>query len=56
MNFNRNRITEMLKDGTKYISGVNDAVLKNLEAVGSLADITRTSMGPNGNSYTLMML
>ena len=48
MNFNRNRITEMLKDGTKYISGVNDAVLKNLEAVGSLADITRTSMGPNG--------
>lgn len=48
MNFKRNRIDELLKDGTKHIQGVDDAVLRNLEAVGSLADITRTSMGPNG--------
>ncbi len=53
MNFKRNRIDELLKDGTKHIQGVDDAVLRNLEAVGSLADITRTSMGPNGtNSLT----
>lgn len=48
LNFKRNRIDELLKEGTKHIQGVDDAVLRNLEAVGSLADITRTSMGPNG--------
>jgi T-complex protein 1 subunit theta len=48
MNFRRNRIDELLKEGTKHIQGVEDAVLRNLEAVSSLSDIARTSMGPNG--------
>lgn len=38
----------MLKDGYKHMSGVNEAVLKNLEACKELSKITRTSLGPNG--------
>lgn len=38
----------MLKEGHKHLSGLEEAVLKNIEACKSLAQITRTSMGPNG--------
>uniref|UniRef100_A0A6B2L166 CCT-theta n=1 Tax=Arcella intermedia TaxID=1963864 RepID=A0A6B2L166_9EUKA len=38
----------MLKEGTKNLSGVEEAVLKNIDAVKELAKITRTSLGPNG--------
>ena len=38
----------MLKDGHKHLSGLEEAVLKNIEACKELAQITRTSMGPNG--------
>ncbi|KDD73101.1 TCP-1/cpn60 chaperonin, partial [Helicosporidium sp. ATCC 50920] len=38
----------MLKDGHKMMSGLEEAVMKNIDACKSLADITRTSMGPNG--------
>lgn len=42
--------SSLLKEGTKHLKGVNDAILKNLEAVQDLSVITRTSMGPNGMS------
>jgi hypothetical protein len=38
----------MLKDGYKHMSGINEAVMKNLEACKELSKITRTSLGPNG--------
>ena len=38
----------MLKEGHKHLSGLEEAVLKNIEACRQLAQITRTSMGPNG--------
>lgn len=38
----------MLKDGHKHLSGVEEAVMKNLEACKELSTITRTSLGPNG--------
>ncbi len=38
----------MLKDGHQHLSGLEEAVLKNIEACKQLAQITRTSMGPNG--------
>lgn len=38
----------MLKDGHKHLSGLEEAVMKNIEACKGLAQITRTSMGPNG--------
>ncbi|GJD12452.1 T-complex protein 1 subunit theta [Galdieria sulphuraria] len=47
-NFLRPGVGGMLKEGTKHLSGVEEAVLKNIEACKDLASIVRTSMGPNG--------
>lgn len=41
-------LQSMLKEGYKHLSGLEEAVLKNIEACKQLAMITRTSMGPNG--------
>ena len=41
-------IGAMLKDGHKHLSGLEEAVVKNLEACKQLSQITRTSLGPNG--------
>jgi T-complex protein 1 subunit theta len=40
----------MLKEGHKHFSGVDEAVIKNIDACKGLAQITRTSLGPNGTS------
>ena len=40
----------MLKDGHKHLSGLEEAVFKNIEACKQLSQITKTSMGPNGAS------
>ncbi|KAJ7971879.1 T-complex protein 1 subunit theta [Quillaja saponaria] len=41
-------IQSMLKEGHKHLSGLDEAVLKNVEACKQLSTITRTSLGPNG--------
>jgi hypothetical protein len=41
-------LQSMLKEGHKFFSGVDEAVIKNIEACKGLAQITRTSLGPNG--------
>lgn len=38
----------MLKDGGKHFSGVDEALLKNIEACKNLAQITKSSLGPYG--------
>jgi len=38
----------MLKDGGKHFSGVDEALIKNIEACKGLALITKTSLGPYG--------
>lgn len=38
----------LLKEGSKHISGVEEAVLKNIDACKQLGGIIRTSIGPNG--------
>ena len=38
----------MLKEGHTHIEGVDDAVVKNIEAAKALAKITCSSLGPNG--------
>lgn len=38
----------LLKDGYRHFSGVEEAVLKNTEAIRDFSEILRTSMGPNG--------
>ncbi|KAK9801408.1 hypothetical protein WJX73_007565 [Symbiochloris irregularis] len=41
-------LQSMLKEGHKHLSGLQEAVLKNVEACKQLSQITRSSMGPNG--------
>ncbi|KAI3773900.1 hypothetical protein L1987_48439 [Smallanthus sonchifolius] len=38
----------MLKEGHKHLSGLDEVVLKNIDACKQLSTITRTSLGPNG--------
>merc|ERR1712159_941480 len=38
----------MLKHGAEHHTGVQDAIIRNLEACKQLTAITRTSLGPNG--------
>jgi len=37
-----------MKDGGKHFSGVDEALIKNIEACKGLAQITKTSLGPYG--------
>jgi T-complex protein 1 subunit theta len=41
-------LPSMLKHGASTASGVQDAIIRNLEACEALTSITRTSLGPNG--------
>ncbi|KAK9269613.1 hypothetical protein L1049_001390 [Liquidambar formosana] len=41
-------VQAMLKEGHKHLSGLDEAVLKNIDACKQLSTITRTSLGPNG--------
>lgn len=38
----------MLKDGHKTFSGVDEAVIRNIEAAKGLSKIVASSFGPNG--------
>ena len=40
----------MLKEGHKHFSGVEEAVLKSIEACKAISKCTRTSLGPTGES------
>ncbi|XVE89781.1 hypothetical protein DITRI_Ditri20bG0022500 [Diplodiscus trichospermus] len=41
-------IQSMLKEGHKHLSGLDEAVVKNIDACKQLSTITRTSLGPDG--------
>jgi T-complex protein 1 subunit theta len=41
-------LNELLKEGYKHLTGVSEATLQSIEAVKGLAQILRTSLGPNG--------
>lgn len=41
-------LTDLLKDGYKHLSGVNEVVLSNIDAVRKLGELTRSSLGPHG--------
>ncbi|KAK6945436.1 Chaperonin Cpn60/GroEL/TCP-1 family [Dillenia turbinata] len=41
-------IQSMLKEGHRHLSGLEEAVVKNINACQELSAITRTSLGPNG--------
>lgn len=39
---------QMLKEGAKHFSGLEEAVYRNIQACKELAQTTRTAYGPNG--------
>lgn len=41
---------QLFKEGYKYLQGIDEAVLRNIQAVIELSDLVRTSFGPNGAS------
>lgn len=41
-------INTMLKEGHKHYSGLEEALLKNINACKEIAKLTKTSLGPNG--------
>lgn len=43
-------LTGLLKEGYKLYSGINQVVQKNIDACKELSQITRTSIGPNGDA------
>ena len=45
---------DLFKAGYKYLSGLEEAVLRNIQAVGELTEIVRTSFGPNGELVSSM--
>lgn len=42
------RAQDLLKEGSKHLSGIDEAVKSNIDACKDLAKIVRTSLGPNG--------
>ncbi|KAF5941270.1 hypothetical protein HYC85_022437 [Camellia sinensis] len=46
-------IQSMLKEEHKHMSGLDEAVLKNIDACKQLSTITRTSLGPNVNFWNI---
>ncbi|KAL7009982.1 T-complex protein 1 subunit theta [Cystobasidiomycetes sp. EMM_F5] len=40
----------LFKDGYSFQSGIEDAVIRNIQAVGQITEIVRTSFGPNGRN------
>ncbi|KAH8103497.1 T-complex protein 1 [Cristinia sonorae] len=45
---------QLFKDGYKHLQGLEDAVLRNIQAVAELSDLVRTSFGPNGRNKLLI--
>lgn len=45
---------DLFKPGGKHLSGIEDAVIRNIQAVNELSEIVRTSFGPNGNLYKIL--
>ncbi|KAH8110559.1 T-complex protein 1 [Phellopilus nigrolimitatus] len=45
---------QLFKDGYKHIQGLEDAVLRNIQAVAELSDLVRTSFGPNGRNKLII--
>ncbi|WWC66268.1 T-complex protein 1, theta subunit [Kwoniella pini CBS 10737] len=45
---------DLFKAGYKHMSGLEEAVLRNIAAVGELSEIVRTSFGPNGRNKLII--
>ncbi|THU90394.1 T-complex protein 1 [Dendrothele bispora CBS 962.96] len=45
---------QLFKEGYKHLQGLDEAVLRNIQAVNELSDLVRTSFGPNGRNKLLI--
>ena len=43
----------MLKEGSKHYSGLEEAILRNINACKDISNMTKTSLGPNGKIFNL---
>ncbi|KAF8161576.1 chaperonin Cpn60/TCP-1 family [Crassisporium funariophilum] len=50
----KNNNLQLFKDGFKHLQGLDEAVLRNIQAVNELSDLVRTSFGPNGRNKLLI--
>ncbi|KAG8813689.1 T-complex protein 1 subunit theta, partial [Serendipita sp. 400] len=41
---------QLFKEGYKHLQGIDEALLRNIQAVSELSDLVRTSFGPNGRN------
>lgn len=41
-------VNTMLKEGHKHFSGLEEALLRNIEACKGISKLTKTGYGPNG--------
>merc|ERR1719324_1503102 len=41
-------MSQMMKEGSKHLAGLEAATLKNIDACKQLTNTVRTSLGPNG--------
>jgi len=48
MHIPRTQLSQMMKEGSKHFSGLEEAVYRNIAACNEMAQIPRTSFGPNG--------
>ena len=45
---NKQAFGGFFKEGTRYFNGVDEVILRNIDAAVDLSNLTKTSMGPNG--------
>ncbi|GAB5592083.1 T-complex protein 1 subunit theta [Umbelopsis nana] len=50
----KNTLPQLFKDGYKFQQGVEEAVIRNIEATHELSEVTRTSLGPNGRNKMIV--
>ena len=43
-----------VSDPLQHLQGIEDAVLRNIQAVSELSDLVRTSFGPNGACHMFL--
>ncbi|CAO3597678.1 unnamed protein product [Absidia cylindrospora] len=50
----KSTLPQLFRDGYKIQQGVEEAVLRNIEATHELSEVVRTSMGPNGRNKMII--
>ncbi|KAJ2959016.1 hypothetical protein NQZ79_g5419 [Umbelopsis isabellina] len=50
----KNTLPQLFKDGYKFQQGIEEAVIRNIEATHELSEVTRTSLGPNGRNKMIV--